>query len=159
MRHDLNKCINTQSCYIEPTETRRSSKNQDQNQNMTNTMFQKNLRCYFENQVPNLFLINPDGSMEELQMNKQSSSYLFLLVFRGTMEPRGGYKFSLRGNLESLPNILPEIAGFMELQIFSNHCYHTILNHSNTYSLLFIISDPPESAITVSCNSPRTTIL
>ena len=33
------------------------------------------------------FLINPNGSMEELQLDKFSSSYLCLVVFRGAMEP------------------------------------------------------------------------
>ena len=51
---------------------------------------------------------------------------------------RVGSKISLRGNLESLPNISPEIAGLAEL------------NHFHTYSLHFIISDLPEPAILVS---------
>ena len=35
----------------------------------------------------NSSLISPNGNMEELQMNKFSSSYLCLVVFRGAMEP------------------------------------------------------------------------
>jgi alkyl hydroperoxide reductase subunit AhpC len=50
-------------------------------------MLQKNVTCYYENPGPNPFLINPNGTMEELQMNKFSSSYLCLVVFRGAMEP------------------------------------------------------------------------
>lgn len=48
-------------------------------------MLQKNLTCCYG---PTPFLINPNGTMEELQMNKFSSSYLLcLVVFRGAMEP------------------------------------------------------------------------
>ena len=36
---------------------------------------------------PTLFLIKPDGSLEELQLDKFFSSYLCLIVFRGAMEP------------------------------------------------------------------------
>ena len=50
-------------------------------------MLQKNLTCYYENQGPKPFLIYPNGTMEELQMNKFSSSYLCMVVFRGAMEP------------------------------------------------------------------------
>jgi alkyl hydroperoxide reductase subunit AhpC len=45
---------------------------------MTNMMLQKNLGCYFSR-------IN--GSMKEQKMNKFSSSYLCLVVFRGAMKP------------------------------------------------------------------------
>ena len=50
-------------------------------------MLQKTLTCFFENPGPNTSLINPNDIMEELQMNKFSSSYLCLVVFRGAMEP------------------------------------------------------------------------
>ena len=36
---------------------------------------------------PALFLIKPDGNLEELQLDKFFSSYLCLIVFRGAMEP------------------------------------------------------------------------
>jgi peroxiredoxin len=61
---------------------------------MTKTMLQKNLGCYFKNQGPNLFLINPNGSMKEQKMNKFSSSYLCLIVFIGTMEPLSSLELS-----------------------------------------------------------------
>ena len=36
------------------------------------------------------------------------------------------------------------------IHALANHCYHSILNHSINYLLLFIISEPPEPAISVS---------
>jgi hypothetical protein len=55
----------------------------------------------------------------------------------------GGIQYFTSWDLERLPNILAVIAGFKDLQILSNRCYQTILNHSNSYSLLFITADPP----------------
>jgi hypothetical protein len=49
-------------------------------------MLQKTLTCFFENPGPNPFLINPNDTMEELHINKFSSSYLCLVVFRGAMD-------------------------------------------------------------------------
>ena len=50
-------------------------------------MIQKELTRYYKTSEPTRFLINPNGSMEQLQLDKFSSSCLCPVVFRGAMEP------------------------------------------------------------------------
>ena len=59
----------------------------EETRHITIKMIQKELTCYYKTSEPTPFLINPNGSMEELQLDKFSSSYLCLVVFRGAMEP------------------------------------------------------------------------
>jgi len=49
-------------------------------------ILQKNQITNFNNPGPNPIIINPDGSTEKLEMDKFSSSYLCLVVFRGAFE-------------------------------------------------------------------------
>ena len=74
-RGESNK-VNTITLFLE--ETRR--------QHITFKMIQKELTCYYKTSEPTPFLINPNGSMEELQLDKFSSSYLCVVVFRGAIE-------------------------------------------------------------------------
>ena len=50
-------------------------------------MLQKDLTSYFENPGTTPMLVNPDGSLEELQMTKFSPTYLCMIVFRAAFEP------------------------------------------------------------------------
>ena len=54
-----------------------------------NNMLQKKLFCNFTNpdDLSSSVIINPDGSKEKLQVDKFSSSYHCLIVFRGAFEP------------------------------------------------------------------------